>query len=73
MCCPDLPDTFLVDVPLVSGCGSGKGLKGLGVGDQAVDLLLDRDDELWTFFLCAEGLCNFDFFCVASSVIFGSE
>ena len=70
MCCPDLPDTFLVDVPLVSGCGSGKGLEGLGVGDKALDLFLDRDDKLFSVG-CAEGLCSFDFLCVASVVFDG--
>jgi hypothetical protein len=36
-----------------------------------VDLLLDYDDELFSVGW-AEGLCSFDFFCVAS-IVFGSE
>ena len=70
-CSPDLPDAFLVDVLFVSSCSSCKGLDGLGVGDKVLDLLLDRDDELFSVG-CAEGLCSFDFLCVAN-VVFGSE
>ncbi len=70
-CCPDLPDSLLVDVLRVSGCSSCKGLEGLGFGDKALDLFLDRDDELFSV-RCAEGHCSFDFLCVAS-VVFGGE
>ena len=56
------PDAFLVDVLIISSCSSCKGLEGLGVGDKALDLLLDRDDELFSVG-CAEGLCSFDFIC----------